>query len=170
MPAPQFISRATRHRMVLKPSLPYTDATGITRHDKSQTVEFVRGSFTATDLEAKKLGFDSASDLANAIRQRLEDLDAMGQTREVWEKGNEPGRLHPSSEEMLERVADASVRRNLKKLRELRVLEVDGDGEQGGHERVEVLAGIDRALAILTDGKEGKLGAGRPHPVKPEEE
>lgn len=170
MPAPQFISRATRHRMVLKPSLPYTDALGITRHDKSQTVEFIRGSFTATDLEAKKLGFSSASELANAIRQRLTDLDEMGQTREVWEKGAEPGRQHPSSEEMFERITDASVRRDAKKLRALRDLEMVEQDGQGGHQRVDVLAGIDRALAILTDGKEGRLGPGRPHPVKPETE
>lgn len=167
MPAyPQFISRATRHRMVLKPSMPHADGLGIVRHDKSTTVEFTKGLFTADDRAAKKLGFDSHKALADAIRERLEDLDAAGQTREVWEMGNEPGRLKPSDEEMHEWITDAGLRHNVDKLKELKELEVVGDGERGGHNRPGVLSAIDTALGVLTEGKEGKRRPGRPHPPK----
>jgi magnesium-transporting ATPase (P-type) len=71
--------------------------------------------------------------------------------------------LKPSAEDMLERITDAATRQNVEKLRELKALEAVGDDEQGGHNRQEVIAAVDRALGILTDGKEGKLGPGRPH-------
>lgn len=152
MPPATFLSKYNETRIVLEPKLPVMDATGVTRFTDGRTVEFRHGRYTAKSAEEAEL---------------IRGSYMFG--TEVWELGREPGSQQPPTEEMLERITDASVRRNLGKLRELKALEVDGDGELGGHNRPEVLAAVDRALAILTEGKEGKLGPGRPHPVQPED-
>lgn len=150
-----FISKATNFQIALEPEgRPILNEHGVmVARTEGLRVRFQQGTHVARDPRE-----------ADLMRK------AKNFNIEFWEVGNEPGAVKPSTEDMLERIADAIARRNLKRLRELKDLEAVGDGEQGGHRRTEVLAAIDRALAIFTDGKEGKLGPGRPHPVKPEEE
>jgi hypothetical protein len=155
----QFQSKNKRMRVVLKPKQNVYGRDGVVGTEPGTTVEFSNYVFQVDDPTAKKLGFQSQTELASALR------GAWSFNREFWELGNAPDALKPSVDEMLERIAEAIAYQRVDRLRELKDLETVGDGEQGGHSRHEVLAALDRGLGILTQGKEGKRGAGKPQPL-----
>lgn len=157
-----FQSRGARLRVVLVPERNIYGREGKIGTEPGTTVQFNNSVFWVNDANAKKLGM-SPSELTQKLRE------AGTFNLEFWELGNAPGEPKPTVEDMLERITDAATRQNVDRLRELKHLEEEGDGERGGHKRSEILAAIDRPLAILTDGKEGKLGPGRPHKPKPHE-
>lgn len=153
-----FQSRNKRHRVVLTPKQNIYGRDGVTGTTPGTTVEFERNTFQVDEPSAKRLGMTQA-ELTQALR------DAGTFNREFWEIGNAPDAQKPSVQDMLAQITDATAYQRVEKLRELRQLETVGDGEQGGHQREEVLASLDRALGILTEGREGKRGAGKPQPV-----
>lgn len=155
----EFISRNKLQRVVLEPIRPIWGRDGQEGTTQGKTVEFTRGVFRSTPEKAKTLGFKGEAELNEALRK------AGTFNREFWELGNAPDAQKPSVSEMLAKITDATAYQRVDALRELRQLETEGDGEQGGHQREEVLASIDRALGILTEGREGKRGAGKPQPV-----
>lgn len=157
----EFISRNKLQRVVLEPIRPIWGRDGQEGTTQGKTVEFTRGVFRSTPEKAKTLGFKGEAELNEALRK------AGTFNREFWEVGNEPGALKPSADKMIADASDAAMRHDIERLRGLRELETVGDGEQGGHNRQEVLTAIDIPLGLLTDGKEGKRRAGRPHPPKP---
>jgi hypothetical protein len=153
-----FQSRNKRHRVVIKPKQNVYGRDGVVGTEPGQTVEFENHVFQVDEYSARKLKM-SQGDLTAALR------DSWSFNREMWELGNAPDALKPSVQDMLERIMDATAYQRVEKLRELKHLETVGDGEIGGHQREEVLSAIDRALGILTQGKEGKRGAGKPQPL-----
>lgn len=153
-----FQSKNKRMRVVLKPAQNIYGRDGVSGTEPGRTVEFERYVFQVDEPTAKRLGM-TQTELASALRE------AGTFNREFWELGNAPDAQKPSVSEMLAKITDATAYQRVDALRELRQLETVGDGEQGGHQREEVLASIDRALGILTEGKEGKRGAGKPQPV-----
>jgi hypothetical protein len=142
----QFQSKNKRMRVVIEPIHNIYGREGVQGTTQGKTIEFKDYRYLSKSAE------------------ETEALRGAGTfNQEFWELGNAPDALKPSAEDMLERITDAATRQNVEKLRELKALEAVGDDEQGGHNRQEVIAAVDRALGILTDGKEGKLGPGRPH-------
>jgi hypothetical protein len=154
-----FQSAHAKMRVVLKPARNIYGRDGVVGTEGGQTAEFERYIFQVDDPTAKRMGYRSQTELADALR------NAGTFNREFWEIGNAPNAQKPSVQDMLAAVTDATAYQRVEKLRELRELETVGDGEVGGHNREEVLGSIDRALGILTGGREGKRGAGKPQPV-----
>jgi hypothetical protein len=153
-----FQSAHAKMRVVLEPARNIYGREGVVGTEGGKTAEFERYIFQVDEPTAKRMGMTQA-ELTQALR------DAGTFNREFWEIGNAPNALKPSVQDMLAQITDATAYQRVEKLRELRQLETVGDGELGGHNREEVLASLDRALGILTNGKEGKRGAGKPQPV-----
>jgi hypothetical protein len=84
--------------------------------------------------------------------------------REFYEIGNAPDAQNPPVDKLLGDIADASVRRQAKRLRDIVAL------EESTHKREVILTSAKAALGALGDTEVGKRRPGRPHDVKPEDE
>jgi hypothetical protein len=154
-----FQSSHAKFRLVLEPARPIYGRDGIVGTEGGKTAEFQRYVFQVDDPTAKRLGYKSQTELVDALRA------AATYNTDFWELGNAPDAQKPTVQDMLAQITDATAYQRVEKLRELKHMELVGDGEQGGHQREEILTAIDRALGILTEGKEGKRGAGKPQPL-----
>jgi hypothetical protein len=136
-----FISRARDFQITLKTEgLPMQDANGIVvARTPGHRVHFTRGEYTAKTSQEI---------------QMLRDADTYG--REFWEVGQQPGAIHPPTEEVLADIMTFLARRQADKLRDIQ------EREEETHKRPEILTTVARALGELGDTEHGKRAPGRP--------
>jgi hypothetical protein len=161
---PTFVSKHNDLRVVLEPMLPQTDPTGVTRYTKGKAIQFHRGTYEANAQEARRLGYENTEQLVHAIKHTFDGNPRLTFNREFYEHGNAPDAQNPPVDKLLGDIADASVRRQAKRLRDIVAL------EESTHKREVILTSAKAALGALGDTEVGKRRPGRPHDVKPEDE
>lgn len=151
-PAVHFISRARNFQVTLQTAgIPMKDGNGtVVDRTRGSQVRFTNGQFACTDAEAKKIGYRSGKDLAEALR------GAWSYKREFWEPGAEPGAVYPTIEDRLADIMSALARQQHDRLAEILA------EEEATHDRPEVIVSVKRALGELGDTDLGRRAPGRP--------
>jgi hypothetical protein len=127
-------------------------------------VMFTCGQYVANMNEARRLGFESERELVEALKHDQHGNPRLTFGTDFYEMGNAPGAQNPPVDKLLGDILDASVRRQAKRLRDILAQ------EESTHKREVILTSARTALGVLGDEELGKKRAGRPHPVKPEDE
>jgi hypothetical protein len=148
-----FLSKASKFQLVLKQAKRVYDGQEAVGWTDPQIVEFQRGTFIADATTAGKLGYQSPTELVDAMRK------SATYNTEFWEVGNEPGAMKPSTPVLLGKIADYAVDHDADKLREIIQTEQETYGEFA---REDVIEQARRALGRLGDTEIGKRGPGRP--------